>query len=218
MPGRPSGLRLGACRQEKLKVAWVYERITASSTDDLAVVRHSESRAQGYKSALLNKIGASIARFGLAVHSDEDEQKPSAHALVDDADGEYRYAHESGPRERIVSSDEDGEESEQEEPPVPWPSRIGMEPHKIHVMQASFFRVPEQEAVMKAAAQRATTAGTPKSRLQVDKLLNASARLARKHNRESDMGGEGGMLFDKAEVLIHFHLLIVLSVRPLMKF
>lgn len=134
------------------------------------------------------------------------QQKPSANALVEDADGEYHYAHESRPRERVSSSDEEDEEMEQDDPPAPWPSRVGVEPHKIHVMQASFFRVPEQEAAMKAAAQRATT-GKSKSRLQADRLLNASARLARKHSRGSDTG-EGGMLMDKTEVSNLFFLFV----------
>ncbi|KAF8515568.1 nuclear protein 96-domain-containing protein [Gautieria morchelliformis] len=102
--------------------------------------------------------------------------------------------------------------------PAPWPSRIGMEPHKIHVMQASFFRVPEQEAAMKAAAQKATIAGNSKPRLQADRLLNASARLARKHSRGSDMGGEGGMLLDRAKRTTFDESLDPVPYRPTRKF
>ena len=40
-----------------------------------------------------------------------------------------------------VTFNEDDEESAEQRVPAPSP-RSGMEPHKIHVMQASFFRVP----------------------------------------------------------------------------
>ena len=144
----------------------------------------------------------------LATPQPQRKQQPSANALVEDPTGEYRYAHESQYREHVESEDEDDEGTEEERVPAPepWPSRIGMEPHKIHVMQASFFRVPEQEAAMREAVQKAAHGGKSKPRLQADKLLSASLRLARKHSRGSDTGGEGGMLLDKAEVRVFFSL------------
>jgi nuclear pore complex protein Nup98-Nup96 len=161
-----------------------------------------------------------MARFGLGDDSDDDEtignqpkpflftekskgtQKvPQVSPPMEAEESQYHYAYESRSRERVGSSDEDSNQMDQEDSvPPPWPSRIGMEPHKIHVMQASFFRVPEQEAAMKAAAQKATISGNSKSRLQADRLLNASARLPRKHSRGSDVGGEGGMLLDRIKV------------------
>ncbi|KAF8583009.1 hypothetical protein K439DRAFT_1412588 [Ramaria rubella] len=154
-------------------------------------------------------VSPPMAPEELAIPHRRRHQRPAANALVEDEDGEYRYVHESRPRERAVSSDEDDEMVPGEQP-APWPSRIGVEPHKIHVMQASFFRVPEEEAAMKAAAQ---TAGKSKSQQHADKLL----RLARKHSRGSETGGDG-MLLDKAERASFDHALDPEPYRPTRKF
>lgn len=162
-------------------------------------------KANGKGKKMAREVSPSMEIDELATPQHRRKQQPSANALVEDSDGEFRYAHESRPRERAASSDEDDEESAEERVPAPppWPSRIGMEPHKIHVMQTSFFRVPEQEAAMKAAAQSATNMGKSKPRLHADKLLNASVSLSRKHRRGSDTVGEGGMVVDRAEVLTY---------------
>ena len=81
-----------------------------------------------------------------------------------------------------VAFNENDDESAEQHIPTP-PPRIGMEPHKIHVMQA--------------AVQSATAMGKSKPRLHADKLLNASISLSRKHRRNYDTVGDGGMVVDK---------------------
>ena len=131
-------------------------------------------------------------------------QRPTTNALIEDDKGDYRYAREAHSRDSTDSSEEENEVERDRRPrivqqPTPWPSKIGMEPYKIHVMQTSLFRVPEEEAAIKAAAERSTMTGKTKSQQQAERLLNASARLVRKHSRGSDTGGEV-MQIDKAEV------------------
>ncbi|OCH85762.1 hypothetical protein OBBRIDRAFT_739307 [Obba rivulosa] len=61
---------------------------------------------------------------------------------------------------------------------IPRAREMGLDPQKVHVMQAAFFRVPEEEAAIKATTQ-------PMSR----KTLYMSSALNRKHSRDSE--GEG---------------------------
>ena len=61
---------------------------------------------------------------------------------------------------------------------IPWAREIGVDPQKMHVMQTSLFRMPEEERALKALNE-------PLSRR---KLLLPSSR-ARKHSRDSE--GEG---------------------------
>ncbi|KIJ52381.1 hypothetical protein M422DRAFT_202467 [Sphaerobolus stellatus SS14] len=137
-------------------------------------------------------------------------KKPAANAFVEDESGEPRFAHELRSQRWEVeeSSEEDGlEEGIEDEEiveldassrrmPAPWPAQVGVEPHRMHVMQTSFFRVPEEQAALKASTQRRTGFGKLRTKGQTEKLLSASARLARKHSRGSE-GGDGGMRLDK---------------------
>ncbi|EMD35444.1 hypothetical protein CERSUDRAFT_106804 [Gelatoporia subvermispora B] len=61
---------------------------------------------------------------------------------------------------------------------IPRARELGIDPQKVHVMQAAFFRVPEEEAAIKAATQ-------PASR----KTFSLSSASHRKHSRDSE--GEG---------------------------
>lgn len=143
-------------------------------------------------------------------------RKPTANAFVEDESGQHRFAHELRlhQEKRVVSSEEDTEDrvSEEEEEedfedfgrssqraPVPWPARIGLEPHKVHVMQTSLFRMPEEQAAFDASKKRSATAGRLKPKQHAAELLSASAKLARKHSRGSE-GGADGMRLDKSEV------------------
>jgi nuclear pore complex protein Nup98-Nup96 len=59
---------------------------------------------------------------------------------------------------------------------IPWAQRVGVDAQKMHVMQSSLFRMPEEAAAMKAAV--AATQSKPKSRMRL--------ALTRKHSRDSD--------------------------------
>lgn len=98
--------------------------------------------------------------------TDEDELKedelmqtsPSrgpvaAQALVEDDDGEYVHAHEAGihePSPESWDSERDldaNKENERRVPtePIPWAATVGVEPHRVHVMQQSFFHTQPQQ-------------------------------------------------------------------------
>lgn len=116
-------------------------------------------------------------------------KRPRRNALVEDEDGEIHYAHEM--------------EASKSPPPVnginrdptviPWAQQIGIDAQKMHLMQASLFRVPEQ-----AAALKAMNANQPPQRhirFQVPKQSRN-----RKHGRDSD----GDTLrFEPREVCAH---------------
>ncbi|KAI0822929.1 nuclear protein 96-domain-containing protein [Trametes gibbosa] len=61
---------------------------------------------------------------------------------------------------------------------IPWAREIGVDPQKMHVMQTSLFRMPEEEKALKALSQ-------PQSR----RKLLLTSNLTRKHSRDSE--GEG---------------------------
>lgn len=64
---------------------------------------------------------------------------------------------------------------------VPWARDVGVDRQRMHVMQTSLFRVPEEEAALRSIS---------KSNLQPSvKRLNLPTGTTRKHGRDSD--GEG---------------------------
>ncbi|KAF7289507.1 SNF2 family helicase [Mycena chlorophos] len=98
-------------------------------------------------------LSPSPSESGSDLH--EDDLVPR-NALVQDKNGDFQYANQVAPPLHE---------------PV-WAQRVGVDPQKMHVMQASLFRVPEETAAMRAQTS-----------LQVPLPLN------RKHSRDSD--GEG---------------------------
>lgn len=64
---------------------------------------------------------------------------------------------------------------------IPWARDLGVDRQKMHVMQTSLFRVPEEEAALKSISQQPAR---PSS-----KRLALPHSLTRKHSRDSD--GEG---------------------------
>ncbi|RDB27909.1 Nuclear pore complex protein Nup98-Nup96 [Hypsizygus marmoreus] len=114
------------------------------------------------------------------------QKKPSRTALVEDEDGEIRYAHEVGdsqaPNIRVSSAS-----SSSSPPPqrargdptiIPWAQQIGVDAQKMHVMQTSLFRVPEEAAALKNLNQ------PTRQNLRVP-----LQQLNRKHSRDSDGDG-----------------------------
>jgi nuclear pore complex protein Nup98-Nup96 len=62
---------------------------------------------------------------------------------------------------------------------IPWAQQVGVDAQKMHVMQASLFRMPEEAAALKAMNEPIR----PRLRLHVDPILH------RKRSRESDGDG-----------------------------
>ncbi|KAI0716436.1 nuclear protein 96-domain-containing protein [Earliella scabrosa] len=131
---------------------------------------------------------------------DEDEEpraRPRAHDNSSDRSSEEDEEEEDEEEENEEGEDEDsGSEDDgrrgrggaqpsrtRRGPPgdptlTPWAREIGVEAQKMHVMQASLFRMPEEERALKALNQ-------PPSRR---KLLVTSS-LSRKHSRDSEGDG-----------------------------
>ncbi|KAA1472029.1 hypothetical protein DENSPDRAFT_800387 [Dentipellis sp. KUC8613] len=104
-------------------------------------------------------------------------------ALVEGEDGEIYHAHELDDGDDLY--DEDSRSSSSSSPPpdtrreqgvIPWAQKIGVDSHKLHVMQASLFRMPEEAAALQALSSEKS------ERLQL--VLPGSQ--PRKHNRESE--------------------------------
>ena len=114
---------------------------------------------------------------------DEDERavsplrssrKTRNHALVEDSDGEIQYEHSRPRSHSPTSSESDFDEPHHMDNSVaPWAQRVGMDAQKMHVMQTSLFRMPEEVA----ALQEMNKPTRPRFRL--------SPSVARKHSRES---------------------------------
>ena len=129
------------------------------------------------------------------MHEDElwpspPRKKPSRNALVEDEDGDTYFAHEveTGPEINVASSSSRHLPAGIRPDPtvIPWAQHIGVDAQKMHVMQTSLFRMPEEVAALKASNQ-----STTRPRLVIPQPLH------RKHSRDSD--GEG-LRFESREV------------------
>ena len=128
---------------------------------------------------------------------DEDDLRPTTRpqAALNEV-----YSEEEEEEEEDAEEDDESEDSEEDgrrrgrnsaQPPrgqlsrqgdptiIPWAREIGVDPQKMHVMQTSLFRMPEEERALKALNE-------PQPRR---KLLQLKSALTRKHSRDSE--GEG---------------------------
>ena len=128
---------------------------------------------------------------------DEDEltSKPLTHpqrkrrdknALVEGEDGEFYHAHEldedEGENDASSSSSSESSPRRTRRPgptSVPWAQLVGVDPNRMHIMQASLFRVPEEEQALKHAL--------PEKHGQLHLMM--SNTLNRKHSRDSEGDG-----------------------------
>ncbi|KAG5716102.1 Nuclear pore complex protein Nup98-Nup96 [Termitomyces sp. T112] len=110
----------------------------------------------------------------------------SRNALIEDEDGEIWYAHEVDSDRRAPNPRVSEPSSSSSPPPrgdptlTSWAQHIGVDAQKMHVMQTSLFRVPEEAAALKALNQ------LPPSHLSLRVPLQP---LNRKHSRDSDGDG-----------------------------
>ncbi|EDR08209.1 uncharacterized protein LACBIDRAFT_297625 [Laccaria bicolor S238N-H82] len=116
-------------------------------------------------------------------------------ALVEDKDGEIRYAHEvdvrvSPPSTRSSPPSNPRQHVNGNPTIIPWAQQIGVDAQKMHVMQTSLFRMPE------AAALRALNQPTRPQQTTRQNLVLPAQSLNRKHSRDSD--GDG-LRFDSRE-------------------
>lgn len=133
-------------------------------------------------------------------------------ALVEDRDGEIRYAHEvdvrvSPPSARSSPPSNPRQHVNGNPTIIPWAQQIGVDAQKMHVMQTSLFRMPE------AAALRALDQLTRPQQTTRQNLVLPAQSLNRKHSRDSD--GDG-LRFDSQEVCRCLHFLYALRYKPSM--
>jgi nuclear pore complex protein Nup98-Nup96 len=124
--------------------------------------------------------------------------KQDRNALVEDENGEIRFAHEVRVRVSPASSSDSSPPAKthlnnpRDDPTIiPWAKHVGVDAQTMHVMQTSLFRMPEEAAALKALQQ------VPKPTAV---RLDVSARnqtVNRKHSRDSD--GDG-LRIDSREV------------------
>ncbi|KAF9460038.1 nuclear protein 96-domain-containing protein [Collybia nuda] len=112
-------------------------------------------------------------------------KRPNRNALVEDEDGEIRYAHEVEDDQRLsvrvspASSSSPPPPRNRGDPTmIPWAQHVGVDAQKMHVMQTSLFRMPEEAAALKAMNQQTK----PNLRVPLQSL-------SRKHSRDSDGDG-----------------------------
>ncbi|KAJ7180452.1 nuclear protein 96-domain-containing protein [Mycena filopes] len=116
-------------------------------------------------------------------------QRPR-NGLVEDENGDIQYAHEvSRPRTDPTL--------------IPWAQHIGVDAQKMHVMQTSLFRVPEEAAAMRAVERPARA------------YLQVAQPLSRKHSRDSD--GDG-LRFESKERASFAHDIEPAPYRPSRKY
>ena len=124
-------------------------------------------------------------------------RKQDRNALVEDENGEIRFAHEVHVRVSPASSSNSSPPANarpnnpRDDPTIiPWAKHVGVDAQTMHVMQTSLFRMPEEAAALKALQQ------APKPMTTV--RLDVSSRN-RKHSRDSD--GDG-LRIDSREVVL----------------
>jgi len=102
--------------------------------------------------------------------------KPTRNALAEGEDGEIHYAHEAHhDRTRPTVRVSPPRRSRGDPTIIPWAQHIGVDAQKMHVMQTSLFRMPEEAAALKAQKQPIR----PQLRIPPQSLN-------RKHSRESE--------------------------------
>lgn len=119
--------------------------------------------------------------------------RPRNHALVEDSDGEIQYKHIRSQSGSTSSSDSDSEGARRRGATVAsWAGRVGIDAQKMHVMQTSLFRMPEEAAALQAMNQ------------PIRPRFKLSPTVSRKHSRDSV--GDGRL--DSQEVRGSFSLLL----------
>ena len=111
------------------------------------------------------------------VYSEEEEEEEEDAEEDDESEDSEEDSRRRG---RNSAQPARGQLSRQGDPTIiPWAREIGVDPQKMHVMQTSLFRMPEEERALKALNE-------PQPRR---KLLQLKSALTRKHSRDSE--GEG---------------------------
>jgi nuclear pore complex protein Nup98-Nup96 len=100
--------------------------------------------------------------------------------LIEDDDDEIEHAHEIN-KPQPLSKNSPPRQQRGNPTIIPWAQQLGVDAQKMHVMQTSLFRMPEEAAAMRAMKSKPVTS--------VKKLQLPSQPMNRKHSRDSDGDG-----------------------------
>ncbi|KAF8155941.1 nuclear protein 96-domain-containing protein [Crassisporium funariophilum] len=196
--------------------AYTSDSSSTSSDEDEAEPVEATSSAKGHPRGNTNveadrdpesDVGeeSSGSKSSSEMHEDELLSSPprrrqksknqDRNALVEDENGDIRFAHEvhvhvSPPSSSSRSSPPANPRATGRGDPtiIPWAKHVGVDAQKMHVMQTSLFRMPEEAAALKALNE-------PQRAQRLD--VNAKSQTVnRKHSRDSD--GDG-LRFDSRE-------------------
>jgi nuclear pore complex protein Nup98-Nup96 len=170
------------------------EGSTSESDTQGQHVNEEEAESESDQESSGNSSSSEMQEEELFTSPSRPSRKPNRNALVEDEDGEIRYAHEVEDGRRIdvrvspASSSSTSPPSRNRGDPtiIPWAQHVGVDAQKMHVMQTSLFRMPEEAAALRAMNQPTK----PNLRVPLQPLN-------RKHSRDSD--GDG-LRFDPREV------------------
>lgn len=132
-----------------------------------------------------------MARFRAPSVDSEDDDQMSSSEQQQSEGSEYVPSHhedEEYVSEEYEETSEEDEDTSVTPPPVdekrvdasviPWAREIGVEPQRMHVMQSTLFRLPEEAAAFKEVSQ-----------LPARRRLLQQPNLSRKHSRDSEGDG-----------------------------
>jgi nuclear pore complex protein Nup98-Nup96 len=139
------------------------------SAEEEVLTESEESSSESSSSDIQEDDRAVTVREGSATRK--------TNALVQGKDGEIHYAHEVDAQTRIAPLARDPTI-------IPWAQQLGVDAQKMHVMQTSLFRMPEEAAALKAIYKP----DSKTSRKHIN-IYSPPKPLPRKHGRESDVDG-----------------------------
>ncbi|EKM77441.1 hypothetical protein AGABI1DRAFT_77500 [Agaricus bisporus var. burnettii JB137-S8] len=139
------------------------------SAEEEGLTESEDSSSESSSSDLREDQLVVAVRGGAATHKNN--------ALVQGEDGEIRYAHEVNAQTRVAPLSRDPTI-------IPWAQQLGVDAQKMHVMQTSLFRMPEEAAALKAIYKP-----DPKTSRKRLNIYSPPEPLPRKHGRESDVDG-----------------------------
>lgn len=173
-------------RAEKPSTSRQHEEQDEESDDQPRQDEEGESDSDGSSSAMLEDELINGWR--------ENSSRPRK-ALTQDEDGDFQvtgddYSDEEGAHGASDSSSTPSSPSAEPRPTsniIPWARHVGVDAQKMHVMQTSLFRMPEEAAALKALNNQ-----PPKGKTV------AGLKVHRKHSRDSETGD--GLRGDSREV------------------
>ncbi|KAH9478612.1 Nuclear pore complex protein Nup98-Nup96 [Psilocybe cubensis] len=153
-----------------------------------------------------NEQASSSGGSSSEMHEDELDSSPirkrgkskakDRNALVQDEDGEVRYAHEVNSRVSTHGTPSKSPPARPRQPKrgdptiIPWAQHVGVDPQRMHVMQSALFRTPEDAVALRALKSKRNQPPQRTSAKALNLGSNDNDRaLNRKHSRDEEGDG-----------------------------